>query len=78
MTVNIKRTGNEYIIKLPLNIDVATVQKLVDDLYFYEIKSRSKATEEDIAKLSKSVKRNWSSDIKERLKNMDEFKDLNL
>lgn len=77
MTVNIERTGDEYIIKLPTNIDLPTVQKLIDDLYFYEIKSRSKATEEDIAELAKSVKENWSPAIKARLKNMEEFKDLN-
>jgi hypothetical protein len=77
MTVDLERTQTEFLIKVPLTVDLSLIQSLIDDLQFYEIKSRSKATDEDIQKLSKQVKSNWSPEVKARLKELDEFKDLN-
>lgn len=78
MTINLERTQNEYLIKVPLDVDISVLQSLIDDIRFFEAKSRAAASEQDIQTLSKLVKSNWPSDIKSKLKSLEEFKDLDL
>ena len=76
MAVTIERTDENFIIKLPLTIDPLEINKVLQHFNFIEIVSRSKATQKDIDKLSKEVKSGWSDEAKDKLKQMDEFKDL--
>jgi hypothetical protein len=76
MAVVIERTDTEFIIKLPLSIDPIDIQDALEYFQFVDIVSRSKATQDDIDELSKEVKAGWSQDMKDRLSQLDEFKDL--
>ncbi|MEM6769587.1 MAG: hypothetical protein AAF597_03290, partial [Bacteroidota bacterium] len=76
MAVTIERVNDEILVRIPSTIDIEVVQSLIDRMKFFEILSRSKATDEDIERLTSKTKRNWSPDIKRRLSELDEFKDL--
>ncbi len=76
MAVIIERTDSEFIIKLPLSIDPVEIQNILEYFKFVDIVSRSQATQEDIDELSNEVKAGWSQNMKDRLSQLDEFKDL--
>jgi len=76
MAVTIERTDNEFIIKLPLCIDPIEIQHALEYFQFMDVVSRSQATQEDIAELSKEVKAGWFEDAKKKLRQLDEFKDI--
>ena len=76
MAVSIERTDNEFIIRLPLDVDPADIQKVLEYFHFLDVVSRSKASEEDIAELSNLTKEGWSQEVKDKLAEMDEFKDI--
>lgn len=76
MAVVIERTDKEFIIKLPLDVDPKDIQSVLEYFSFIDIVSRSKADQEAIEKLSKTVKAGWSGEKKEKLSNLDEFKEL--
>lgn len=76
MAVTIERTESEFIIKLPLSIDPVDIQNALEYFQFIDVVSRSEATQKDIDELSKEVKAGWSKEMKDRLAQMDEFKDL--
>lgn len=76
MSVIVERKDSEIIVRLPDTLGVEFVQALIDRMRFFEVLSRSKATDTDIEELSNMTKRGWSSDAKARLSEMEEFKDL--
>ena len=76
MAVIIERTDSEFVIKLPLSIDPVEIQNILEYFKFVDIVSRSQATQEDIDELSNEVKAGWSQNMKDRLSQLDEFKDL--
>lgn len=76
MAVTIERTDKNFIIKLPLSIDPVEINNVLQQFKFIDMVSRSEATQKDIAELSKEVKSGWSEEAKDKLKQMDEFKDL--
>jgi len=76
MAVIIERTDSEFVIKLPLSIDPVELQNILEYFKFVDIVSRSQATQEDIDELSNEVKAGWSQNMKDRLSQLDEFKDL--
>lgn len=49
----IERTSNEVIIRLPASVDITGLQRLIDYLTYKEATSNSKATQEQVNKLSK-------------------------
>lgn len=49
----IERTSNEVIIRLPASVDIIGLQRLIDYLTYKEATSNSKATQEQVNKLSK-------------------------
>lgn len=53
----IERTDNEIIIRLPANVDIQGLQRLVDYLIFKEATSETQATQEDVDALAKEVKK---------------------
>ncbi len=55
----IERTNEEVIIRLPASIDTTELQRLVDYLTYKEATANSKATQEQVDKLAKDVKKGW-------------------
>jgi len=55
----IERTSNEVIIRLPASVDTAGLQRLVDYLTYKEATANSEATQEQIDKLARDVKKGW-------------------
>lgn len=55
----IERTSSEVIIRLPASVDTAELQKLVDYLSYKEATANSKATQKQVDKLAKDVKKGW-------------------
>lgn len=55
----IERTSKEIVIRLPASGDTAGLQKFVDYLTYKEATSGSKATQEEVDKLAKDVKKGW-------------------
>lgn len=55
----IERTPNEVIIRLPASVDTTGLQRLVDYLTYQEATANSKATQDQIDKLSRDVKKGW-------------------
>ncbi len=55
----IERTSKEVIIRLPASVDIAGLQRLVDYLIYKEATSKSKATQEQVDKLARDVKKGW-------------------
>lgn len=63
----IERTNKEVIIRLPSYVDTEGLQRLVDFLSYREATSRSKATQEDVDRLAKEVKKGWWAKNRDRL-----------
>lgn len=76
MAVTIERTDREFIIKLPLDINPVDIQNVLEYFQFIDVVSRSKATDQDIEEISKEVKAGWSQEMKDRLSQLEEFKDI--
>ncbi len=55
--MTIERTQSEIIIKVPANVNVEGVQRLLDFLTYREATAKSKATQEDVDKLVAEVKK---------------------
>jgi hypothetical protein len=57
----LERTENEILVRLPAYVDITELQNLLDYLEYKENTSKTKATQKDIDKLSKSVNKSiWS------------------
>lgn len=63
----IERTDKEVIIRLPANINVDGLQRLVDYLTYKEATSKSEAKQEDVDDLVRETKESWWKKNKERL-----------
>ena len=57
--MQIKRTDSEILIKIPSDTDLVGLQRILDYIKFREIASKSKASQEQIDKLSKESKQRW-------------------
>jgi hypothetical protein len=55
----IERTSSEVIIRLPAYVDTEGLQRLVDYLSYKEATAKSKATQADVDKLAKDIKKDW-------------------
>lgn len=55
----IERTKNEIIIRLPSYVNTDGLQRFVDYLCYKEATSKSQATQIDVDKLAKEVKKGW-------------------
>jgi hypothetical protein len=65
--MTIQRKGDELIIKLPKNIDLNGLQRLIDYIKYNQLTNNSKAKQEDADKLSSDVNKNWWAKNKYRL-----------
>jgi len=57
--MQVERTNNEILIRLPANTDISGLQRILDYLQFREITAKSQATENDIDDLAKESKSDW-------------------
>lgn len=64
--MQIERTNNEIVIRLPIGTNLIGVQKLLDYIKFREIASRSKASQDQIDELARESKSTWWSENKSR------------
>lgn len=64
--MQIERTDNEIIIRVPANTDLTGLQRILDYIKFREIASRSNATQEQIDELARESKSSWWQKNKSR------------
>lgn len=63
----IERTNREVIIRLPASVDTMGLQRLVDYLTYKEATANSKATQDQVDKLARQVKKGWWKQNRKRL-----------
>ncbi|MGB3548501.1 MAG: hypothetical protein WBA17_16125 [Saprospiraceae bacterium] len=76
MNITVEKNAESIVITLPSSINPIDLQNGLRYFKFIEISSRSKATNVDIEELSKSVKSAMAKPIIERLRTLDEFKEI--
>lgn len=65
--MEIERTKDEILVRLPSNIDLSELQDMLDYLRYKELTSTSKAKQTDVDKLAKEVNASmWKKIKKER------------
>lgn len=64
--LNIETTNREIIIRLPLDLNVADIQRMLDYLSYKQALKNSKATQEEIDELARQVKKGWWEKNKQR------------
>lgn len=57
--LKIERTNQEIIIRLPADLEVGDIQRLLDYLSYKRAIQKSQATQEQIDALAKEVKQGW-------------------
>jgi len=67
----IERTNQEIIIRLPADLGVNDIQRMLDYLAYKQAIKNSQATQEEIDELANEVKKGWWE------KNKSRFPDLN-
>ncbi len=63
----IQQTPTEIIIRIPSNVEIEGLQRLIDFLKFRELVSKSKATQDQVDELASQVNKRWWE------KNKDKF-----
>jgi hypothetical protein len=63
----IERTDKEIIIRLPASTNIEDLQNMVDYARYKEVTSKSKASQEDIDKLIKEVKKGSWKKLRKKL-----------
>jgi hypothetical protein len=57
--MRIERTDKEILIRLNSNLDITELQRFLDYIRFREITAKSKATDEEIERLTEESKKSW-------------------
>lgn len=65
--MTIQRKGDELIIKIPKNINLEGLQRLIDYIEYNQLTINSKANQEDVNKLSSEINTGWWKKNKDRL-----------
>ena len=65
--LTIERTDSEIIIRLPADLAVSDIQRMLDYLSYKQAVSKSKATQEQIDALAEEAKKGWWEKNKDRL-----------
>lgn len=65
--MQIERTTDEIVIRLPPWVKIEGIENLMDYLIYSEVTSKSKATQDDIDALAKEVKKGWWERNRDRL-----------
>lgn len=64
--MQIERTSDEIVIRIPSYVDTQGLQRLIDFLTYREATAKSKAKQIDVDKLSDEVKKGWWDKNKSR------------
>lgn len=64
--MQIERTEDEIVIRVPSGTDIVGLQRIIDYLQYREIASKSRASQEQIDALSSASKSAWWDDNKSR------------
>ncbi|MGC4130503.1 MAG: hypothetical protein QM564_13345 [Bergeyella sp.] len=64
--MTIERTTNEIIFRLPSDIDILSLQKILNFLKYKNAVKNSKATEKDAENLAEELKENWWKENKKK------------
>ncbi len=62
----VERTKNEILVRLPANVDLTELQKMLDFLRYKELTSKSKAKQADADELSKSANKSIWEKVRAR------------
>ena len=62
----IQQTPTEIIIRIPADVQIDGLQRLIDFLQYKEVATKSKATQTEIDELATEVNKNWWSKNKDR------------
>lgn len=65
--MTIQRKGDELIIKLPKNINLEGLQRLIDFIEYNQLTESSVANQKDVDQLSSEVNKSWWEKNKDRL-----------
>lgn len=55
----VERTNDAFILRLPLDTDIQSLQRVIDYLKFKEIIKNSEGTEEEANRLADESKKDW-------------------
>jgi len=55
----ISRDNKDIIIRIPQNVDIDGLQRILNFLTYKELSSETKASQKDVDKLAKEVNNNW-------------------
>lgn len=64
--MNIERTSDAIIIRLPLDIDIGEIQRFLDYLKYKELAHNSQANQEDADELARQINKSWWEKQKHR------------
>lgn len=64
--MDIERTENEILIRVPKTTDLGGVERLLEYIRFREIASKSKASQEEIDEVAADSKKEWWKENKHR------------
>ena len=64
--MDIQRTDNEILLRLPGNVDTLGLQRMIDYLKYKEATAGNKADQETVDELAKESKTNWLKEHKHR------------
>lgn len=70
--LRIERTNEEIIIRLPLDLEVNDIQRMLDYLAYKRAIKGSQATQSQIDALAKEVKKGWWEKNKDRFSGLTE------
>ncbi len=70
--LTIERTDQEIIIRLPADMEVQDIQRMLDYLFYKQAIKDSQATQSQIDELAREVKQGWWKKNKERFPGLDE------
>ena len=65
--MTIQRRGDELIIKIPKNINLEGLQRLIDFIEYNQLTINSIAKQKDVDELSSEVNKSWWKKNKDRL-----------
>lgn len=62
----VERTSKEFIIKLPLNIDMVDIQNFLNFARYKEITANFKVSQEQVDELVCEIKKEWNENNKKK------------
>ncbi len=66
LNMNIERTDNEIIFRIPSNIDTLGLQRIIDYLRYKEATAESNSDQKEIDKIAEESKANWWKENKSK------------